>query len=97
MTLQLEVVKVESSHQDEANLTIISLKDKVYPFYVKMFYKAYQDTDIIEIWSEISHQEKKTVVLNQFASAYLPIRKEMSGYHICMVPGPMKDAWKRCR
>ena len=75
MTLQLEVVKVESSHQDEANLTIISLKDKVYPFYVKMFYKAYQDTDIIEIWSEISHQEKKTVVLNQFASAYLPIRK----------------------
>lgn len=75
MTLQLEVVKVESSHQDEANLTIISLKDKVYPFYVKMYYKAYQDTDIIEIWSEISHQEKKTVVLNQFASAYLPIRK----------------------
>ncbi|KAA3951308.1 family 10 glycosylhydrolase, partial [Bacteroides ovatus] len=75
MTLQLEVVKVESSHQDEVNLTIISLKDKVYPFYVKMYYKAYQDTDIIEIWSEISHQEKKTVVLNQFASAYLPIRK----------------------
>lgn len=32
MTLQLEVVKVESSHQDEVNLTIISLKDKVYPF-----------------------------------------------------------------
>lgn len=60
MTLQLEVVKVESSHQDEANLTIISLaKDKVYPFYVKMFYKAYQDTDIIEIWSEINIRRRK--------------------------------------
>lgn len=42
---------------------------------MKMYYKAYQDADIIEIWSEISHQEKKAVVLNQFASAYLPIRK----------------------
>src|SRR5699024_5115034 len=53
----------------------ISLKDKIYPFYVKMYYKAYQDVDIIEIWSEISHQEKKAVILNQFASACLPVRK----------------------
>lgn len=62
-----------------------------------MYYKAYQDTDIIEIWSEISHQEKKTVVLNQFASAYLPIRKGDVWLSHCMVPGPMKDAWKRYR
>jgi Alpha-galactosidase len=75
MTLQLEIVKIEKSCLDKAELTVISLKDKIYPFYVKMYYKAYQDVDIIEIWSEISHQEKKAVILNQFASACLPVRK----------------------
>ena len=75
MALQLEVVNVETSRQKDADLTIISLKDKVYPFYVKVCYKAYQDVDIIETWTELSHQEKKNVTLNQFASAYLPIRR----------------------
>ena len=75
MALRLEVVNVETSQQKDADLTIISLKDKVYPFYVKVCYKAYQDVDIIETWTELSHQEKKNVTLNQFASAYLPIRR----------------------
>lgn len=75
MTLQMEVIGVETTHQEKANLTVISLKDKVYPFYVKLCYKAYQDVDVIEAWTEISHKEKKNVKLNQFASAYLPVRK----------------------
>ena len=75
MTLQMEVIGVETIHQEKADLTVISLKDKVYPFYVKLFYKAYQDVDVIEAWTEISHKEKKNVKLNQFASAYLPVRK----------------------
>ena len=75
MALQLEVVNVETSRQKDADLTIISLKDKVYPFYVKVCYKPYQDVAIIETWTELSHQEKKNVTLNQFASAYLPIRR----------------------
>lgn len=75
MALRLEVVNVETSRQKDTDLTIISLKDKVYPFYVKVCYKAYQDVDIIETWTELSHQEKKNVTLNQFASAYLPIRR----------------------
>ena len=75
MTLQMEVIGVETIHQEKADLTVISLKDKVYPFYVKLCYKAYQDVDVIEAWTEISHKEKKNVKLNQFASAYLPVRK----------------------
>ena len=51
------------------------MKDKVYPFFANICYKAYQDVDIIEVWTEISHQEKNPVLLNQFASAYLPIRR----------------------
>lgn len=75
MTLQMEVIGVETTCLETADLTVISLKDKVYPFYVKVYYKAYQDVDVIETWTEISHKEKKNVILNQFASAYLPIRR----------------------
>lgn len=75
MSLQLEVVKVTTQKQENAVKTVVELKDKVYPFYVNVCYKAYQDADVIETWTEISHQEKKPVVLNEFASAYLPIRR----------------------
>lgn len=75
MSLQLQVVKVTTQKQENAMTTVVKLKDKVYPFYVNVCYKAFQDADVIETWTEISHQEKKPVVLNEFASAYLPIRR----------------------
>ncbi len=75
MSLQMEVVKSETKNEDKAVITTVHLKDKVYPFYVDVCYKAYQDVDIIETWTEIKHEEKKPVVLNQFSSAYLPIRR----------------------
>lgn len=75
MSLQLQVVRVTTQKQENAMTTVVELKDKVYPFYVNICYKAYQDADVIETWTEISHQEKKPVVLNEFASAYLPIRR----------------------
>lgn len=58
MSLQMEVVKVDTDQTQEANLTTIQLKDKVYPFYVDVCYKAYKDVDVIETWTEISHNEK---------------------------------------
>lgn len=75
MTLQMKVTDVRTVQQDNAELTVISMKDEVYLFYLKVYYKAYKDVDIIETWTEISHKEKRTVLLNQFASAYLPIRR----------------------
>lgn len=75
MTLQLVVNKVSTTEHNDAKTTTIVLKDKVYPFFVNVNYKAYQTVDIIEVWTEIRHTEKKSVVLNQFASAYLPIRR----------------------
>ena len=65
----------KTSKEGNAEITAIELKDKVYPFYVNVYYKAYQDADVIETWTEIRHQEKKPVILNQFASAFLPIRR----------------------
>lgn len=59
MTLQLIVDKVTMTEDDVATIAKITLKDKVYPFYVNVCYKAYKQVDIIEIWTEISHAEKK--------------------------------------
>ena len=75
MSLQMEVEKTETHTESNAVITTITMKDKVYPFYINVCYKAYQDADIIETWTEFSHKEKKSVTLNQFASAYLPIRR----------------------
>lgn len=75
MTLQLAVTGVTTRREDNATVTVVELKDKVYPFFVNVCYKAWQDADVIETWTEMKHQEKKPVVLRQFASAYLPIRR----------------------
>lgn len=75
MTLDLAVERVETTQEANSTLTTIRLKDKVYPFFVDVRYKAYKDADVIETWTEIEHQEKGDVTLNQFASAYLPIRR----------------------
>lgn len=57
------------------DVTTITLKDPVYPITVKLNYKAYEDTDMIEAWTEITNGEKGTVTLTTFASAMLPIRR----------------------
>ena len=75
MSTQLVVESVATTKADKAQEVTVRLKDKVYPFYVNVCYRAYQDVDIIETWTEITNEEKKPVVLNQFASAYLPIRR----------------------
>lgn len=75
LSLDMVVTNVTTEATADANLTKITMKDKLYPFEIKLVYKAYTQSDVIETWSEISHQEKKPVVLQQFASGYLPIRK----------------------
>lgn len=75
LSLELVVANVKTQTLADANLTQITLKDKIYPFEVKVMYKAYTQSDVIETWTEISHQEKKPVTLQQFASAYLPVRR----------------------
>lgn len=75
MTLQMEVIRVRTSQEGKSVVTVIEMKDKIYPFFTNVCYRAYQDVDVIETWTEITHQEKKPVVLRHFASAYLPIRR----------------------
>lgn len=52
-----------------ATLTVVTLKDAVYPFYVDLCFKAWKNEDVIEQWTEIRHTEKGKVTLNKYASA----------------------------
>ena len=75
MTLDLALTGIETNKDGKANITKFVMKDKVYPFFVDIYYKTYPDNDVIETWTEIKHKEKKNVILNQFSSGYLPIRR----------------------
>ncbi|MGN0205718.1 MAG: alpha-galactosidase [Muribaculaceae bacterium] len=75
MTLDLKVTKVSEEKNPDFTITKILLKDKAYPLNVAVCYKAYTSVDMIETWTEITNGEKKNVVLNRFASGYLPIRR----------------------
>ena len=79
MTLQLEVIKVDTRKEQTADITTIRLKDKVYPFYMNLCYRTYPDADIIETWTEITHEEKKAITLNRFASAYKSRKTKRDG------------------
>lgn len=75
MSTVLKVEGVSQEEEDGAQVTRIRLKDTVYPFNVTVCYRAYQDVDMIETWTEIENLEKKPVVLTRFDSGYLPIRR----------------------
>mgnify|MGYP001073303412 FL=1 len=95
MSTQMEIVGIDTDKDAQSTLTTVRLKDKVYPFYIDVCYKAYTNVDMIETWTEISHSEKKPVSLTQFASAYLPVRR--GNVWIFPVRGPTKDSSFRSR
>lgn len=75
MSLDLKIEQVKQYPTKDGEVTEILLKDKVYPFEIKQYYKAYQGTDIISTWVEIMNNGKKSVTLYRFVSAYLPVQR----------------------
>ena len=75
--LSTALVATGSEVKSEGNTTVttIHLKDPVYNIKVDLKYRAYNDVDMIEAWTEIANGEKGTVTLTTFASAMLPIRR----------------------
>lgn len=55
--------------------TIITLQDDKYPVTVKLHYITYAKENIIKTFTEISHKEKKPVVLQQYASSMLHLNR----------------------
>ena len=72
-TLYPTVDDVSTTAEGNAMLTTICLSDKQYPVSMKLFYKAYKTVDMIETWMEITHKEKKAIVLKRYDSGHLAI------------------------
>ncbi|OCB76693.1 alpha-galactosidase [Flavobacterium piscis] len=50
---------------------IIKLKDPQYPVFINLHYKTFYKENVIESWTEIQHNEKKAVMLYNYASSAL--------------------------
>ncbi len=75
LSTALVVTGVERRAEADGTVTVIAMKDPVYPTTVNLCYMAYPEVDMIMAWTEITNGEKQTVTLTRFASAMLPIRR----------------------
>ena len=75
LNTELKVEGMESKDDARATTYIFTLKDKLQPLTVKLFYKAYKQVDVIETWTEITNNEKRTVTLKRYDSAHLAMRQ----------------------
>lgn len=75
MSLDLTVTNTARTTDKNGQLVVITMKDKVYPFIVKQYYKAYNHSDVFSTWTEITNEGKKDVRLLQFASTEIPLRR----------------------
>ena len=73
--LELQVIGYNTVNDGSAIVHTFTMQDKLLPVTVKVCYKAYQKVDIIEMWTEISHQEKKAVTLKRYDSGHLVVRR----------------------
>lgn len=74
MTLDLVVDTVFVSAETNPSLTIVRLRDTLYPVTVDVNYRTYPGEDMLETWTEITNNESAPVTLTRFASGYLPVR-----------------------
>lgn len=76
-SLLLKYVSHESkSLQPDVTETVILLQDEKYPVKVKLHYITYAKENIIKMFTEISHQEKKAVTLYNYASSLLHLYRD---------------------
>ena len=64
--------------------TIIRLADDVYDVHVTLHYLAYTKENVVKVWSEISHNEKKPITLWRYASSLIYLNANqyfVTNYH----------------
>ena len=74
--LELHVTDYSSVSDGSAVVHTFTMKDKLLPVTVKVCFKAYHRVDIIEMWTEILHQEKSAITLKRYDSGHLTLRRE---------------------
>lgn len=75
MSVDLALQQARQYTVSDGELLELTLRDKVYPFQVKQYFKAYSGTDVISTWTELTNEERKPVVLSRFASAFVPLQR----------------------
>jgi len=69
---ELKYVSFQKKNEAEnVTLTIVKLIDPVYKLNVDLYYKTWNNENVIEQWTEITNNEKAAVVLDKYASANL--------------------------
>ena len=54
---------------------MLTMIDSVYPVGGKQYFRAYNSSDVISTWTEISNKGKKSILMNKFASAAIPLQR----------------------
>lgn len=75
LSTELVYVSDKCESLKDATLYTITMRDKVHKVEVDLCYKAYSNCDVIETWTVIRNLEKKPIVLNKYASGFLPVRR----------------------
>lgn len=70
-SLELRYVSHTSNTKGNISTTDVLMKDPVYPVEVTLHYTAWKDEDVFSCQAIIRHQEKKPVMLTQYASGLL--------------------------
>ena len=70
-SLELQYQSQSTTAGGDTVHTAIVLKDPAYPVEVTLHFTTFNDEDVIKSWSTIRQQEKKPVVMTQYASAML--------------------------
>ena len=73
--LELQVSDYNTTDNGSAIVHVFTMKDKLLPVTVKVYYKAYKAVDMIETWTAIEHQEKKAIIVKRYDSGQLTIRR----------------------
>ncbi len=85
LTTQLVYVSHEAKQLDaNRTQTVIRMKDPLYPVFVNVRFTAYQQENVITQSAEITHQEKKPLLVENLSSSYLPLHAQsyyLSHFH----------------
>lgn len=73
MSLDLMVEDVKQMPVVDGELTVVNMKDRIYPFRLCQYFKAYRGTDIISTWVKAENTGKKPITLRKFASVMFPV------------------------
>ena len=73
-TVQLKIESSEITSWEGGKQLCVRCKDGYYPMRVNIYFKSFEDQDMIETWTETVNEGKKPITLTRFDSGHLPIR-----------------------